>query len=118
MPYDSTSQTAYRKCIEDVKRKRAEAAAEEEQDDLESEYSSEEEAVTTVGRGLFISHRLDRSSGYYPAIFVRRDGDCPLLKRLSWREAALRNPRDLAWIKQPSKTPVDPTLPTYKDYGK
>ena len=118
---DSETTAAYGKRVEDAKRKSVKAAAEEEEDDSESEYPSEEETVTTVGRGLSGSHRLlNKNSGYYPAIFVRRDGECPLLQRLNCEEAALHNPRDLSCIKHPSKSkiPVDPTLPTYKDYGK
>ena len=90
---DSETTAAYGKRVEDAKRKSVKAAAEEEEDDSESEYPSEEETVTTVGRGLSGSHRLlNKNSGYYPAIFVRRKGKCTLLKRLSWEEAALHNP--------------------------
>ena len=74
--------------------------------------------MATVGRGRFgLSKLLNKDSGYYPATFVRREGETTLLKRLSWEEAAIYNPRDIAWIKHSSEPsiPVDPTFPTYKD---
>ena len=114
------STAANRKRVEDAKRKSVKAAAEEE-DDSESEHP-EEDTVATVGRGRFgLSRPLNKDSGCYPAIFVRREGETTLLKRLSWEEAALHNPRDLVWIKHSSESksniPVNPTLPTYKDYS-
>eukprot|EP00956_Cyclotella_meneghiniana_P025445 scaffold53121_cov65-Cyclotella_meneghiniana.AAC.1 len=116
---DSKTTAAYRKRGQVAKRRSVTAAKKEEgEDDSELECLSDEE--TTVGRGLFGLHRpLNKKSGYSPAIFVQRDGEISLLQRLSWEEAALHNPRDLSWIKHPTKPkfPVDPTLPTYKDYG-
>eukprot|EP00956_Cyclotella_meneghiniana_P043639 scaffold280797_cov156-Cyclotella_meneghiniana.AAC.1 len=101
----------YGKRAEEVKRKSVKATSEEEEDYSESEYASREETVTTEGRGFYITDRPDGRSGYYPAIFVPRDSDCPTLYRLTDRDAALRNLRDLVWVR-------DPTVPTYKDDGK
>eukprot|EP00956_Cyclotella_meneghiniana_P020844 scaffold37267_cov41-Cyclotella_meneghiniana.AAC.1 len=117
---DSKTTTAYGKRDQVEKRRSVTAAKKEEgEDDSEPECPSDEE--TTVGRGLFGLRRpLDKNSDFYPAVFVEREGNCPLLNRLSWEEAARYNPRDIVWIKHTAskfKTPVDPTLPTYKDYG-
>ena len=115
---DSVTSAAYGKRGQNTKRRSVTAATKEEgEDDSELEHLSNEE--TTVGRGLSgLSQPPNRS--FYPAIFVQREGNCPLLNRLSREEAARYNPRDIVWIKHSaseSKTPVDPTLPTYKDYG-
>eukprot|EP00956_Cyclotella_meneghiniana_P041819 scaffold240653_cov40-Cyclotella_meneghiniana.AAC.1 len=117
---ESVTTKAYGKRAQGAKRRSVTAATKEEgEDDSELERLSNEETI--VGRGLFGLRRPpDKNSDFYPAVFVEREGNCPLLNRLSWEEAVRYNPRDIVWIKHSaseSKTPVDPTLPTYKDYG-
>jgi len=116
---DSIITKAYGERVRSTKRKSATAVVKGEgEDDSEPECLSDEE--TTVGRGLFGLRRPPDNADFYPATFVEREGNCPLLKRLSREEAASYNRRDIFWVKHfasESTTPVDPTLPTYKNYG-